>query len=162
MFGFLSTPDLASVVLRLALAAVFITHGSLKIERELGTNWYTFEGDAPSAAIQATVAWGELVAGVALAVGLLTRLASLGIVAIMFGALYMVTWKLDFIIVENSPTIQHNTVGYEYNYTLMAMAVALVILGGGKLSLDRLLFRRRHPASAPPRVATEEPIAVRT
>jgi putative oxidoreductase len=161
MFGFLSTPDLASVVLRLALAAVFITHGSMKIEHEMGTNWYRFEGETPTAAVQATVAWGELVCGLALAVGLLTRVAALGVIAVMLGALYMVTWRLDFIAVTHSIDTQGSTVGYEYNYTLMAMAVALVILGAGKLSLDRLLFRRRQPASTPAYSPSAEPATAR-
>ncbi len=162
MFHFLRSPDLASVVLRLALAAVFITHGSMKIDYNGGTNWYRFEGHPPAPEIQATVAWTELVCGLLLAVGLLTRLAAMGVIAIMIAALYTVTWKLDFIIVPDSPNTQGNAVGYEYNYTIIAVAVSLVILGAGKLSIDRLLFRRREPVSAPPRATAHEPVALRT
>src|SRR5947209_6728583 len=122
----LSAPDLASVFLRLALAGIFITHGGMKIfDHEWGTDWYHFEGDLVAPALQATVAWGELVCGVALLVGLLTRLAALGIIVIMIGALYMVTWQFDFTIAPGKPNVHGSTVGYEYNYSIIAMAVAL-------------------------------------
>jgi putative oxidoreductase len=147
----LRSPDLAALILRLALASIFITQGGLKLRHEGGTAWYP-DDTTLSPTLQVTVAWGEVGVGVALALGLLTRLAALGSIVIMLGAIYYVTWKLDFTGGTDATT--HNMqlqVGYEYNYAIIAMAVSLVILGAGALSIDHLLFHRSHaPAAAAP------------
>ena len=66
-------PTLAPLVLRLCLATIFISHGVFKIWVGGGDHW--FEGGAagapvPSPTLQLMVAWGELVGGIALALGL--------------------------------------------------------------------------------------------
>jgi uncharacterized membrane protein YphA (DoxX/SURF4 family) len=100
------------------------------------------EGMANSA-IQLAVAWGEVVGGLALLLGLLTRVAALGMIIIQVGAILLVTGARGFVGVMD--------VGYEYNIALIAMCLALVLLGGGALSLDRVLRREKQAqaASAP-------------
>jgi putative oxidoreductase len=144
------SPDLAALILRLALGAIFITHGCLKvIHFNGGTEWYPDTARMP-AAIQVAVAWGEVLCGVLLVCGLLTRVAALGTVVIMIGAVYYIAWKLEFAVESidrtNAARLQ---VGYEYNYALIAMGVSLVILGAGAMSVDRLLFGRAPEAAAP-------------
>ena len=51
---------------------------------------FTFSG------IQFLVAWGEFLGGLALAIGMLTRLASLGLILIQLGAIYLVTAPRGF------------------------------------------------------------------
>src|SRR5947209_14519970 len=92
--------SLASLVLRLGLAAIFIYHGQDKIfglGNEWGAAWAgkmvlkAHEIEAPSLqshAVQLLVAWGEFLGGIALALGLLTRLAALGEMIIQVGAVY--------------------------------------------------------------------------
>src|ERR1700737_2291160 len=96
MFRDLLKHDVASLVLRLGLGILFLVHGSLKVMASGGTAWFPNEEFLPKA-VQAVVAWGELVGGVAILLGILTRLASLGIIVIMCGAIYTVQWKLDSI-----------------------------------------------------------------
>jgi uncharacterized membrane protein YphA (DoxX/SURF4 family) len=92
-------------------------------------------------AAQFAVAWGELLAGVALLFGILTRLAALGMVIIQAGAVYTVTGARGFAFGAGG--------GYEYNLALLAMCVGVVILGGGALSMDRLSAKKRKvPESA--------------
>jgi uncharacterized membrane protein YphA (DoxX/SURF4 family) len=86
------------------------------------------------AAAQLAVAWGELLGGIALLLGLLTRLATLGLIIIQFGAIWTVTGFLGFGGLEGA--------GYEYNVALIAMCAALFLLGGGAWSLDRLIQKR--------------------
>jgi uncharacterized membrane protein YphA (DoxX/SURF4 family) len=87
--------------------------------------------------IQIAVAWGELLGGVALLVGMLTRLAALGLIVIQAGAMYTVTLGQGFSDAAGG--------GYEYNLALVAMCVAVVLLGPGALSLDRMVRAKPKP-----------------
>ena len=75
---------LVPLLLRLALAAIFIFHGLALVggpDHQWGAAWNR-SAEAPPAPAQLTVAWGELIGGIALAVGFLTRLAAVGIIII--------------------------------------------------------------------------------
>lgn len=132
---------LVPLLLRLGLAAVFLFHGQEKCftkGHELGANWDTSKG-APHKVVQISVAWGELLCGGALAIGLLSRVAALGIIVIMGGAIWLVTGAHGFSILNH---------GYEYNAVLIVMAACLVLLGGGTLAVDRFFwFSSRRPPS---------------
>jgi uncharacterized membrane protein YphA (DoxX/SURF4 family) len=95
------------------------------------------------AAIQLAVAWVELLAGVALALGLLTRLSAVVMIVVQLGAIATVTWDRGFSFAEGG--------GYEYNVALLAMCVVLVLTGGGVFSMDACLSggRKKPVASAP-------------
>src|SRR5262245_27785083 len=96
-------------------------------------------------AAQLAVAWGELLGGFALLVGLLTRLAAIGLLIIQVGAILTVTAARNFSFAAGG--------GYEYNIALIAMCLTLVFLGGGALAADNVLFKRGGaPAGAPARV----------
>jgi putative oxidoreductase len=144
MFRWIHQPDVAALILRLMLASIFIAQGILKIVKyEGGTSWYSSD-ESIAPALQAAIAWAELALGIALALGLATRVASLGLIVLMIGAIYKVTWKLDFTSAAANPRglIVHE-VGYEYNYAIIAMCASLVILGAGVLSLDYCLWGRK-------------------
>jgi putative oxidoreductase len=80
----------------------------------------------------------EFFSGIALILGLFTRLAALGVVAVMVGAILKVHLPNGFFMNwELSPGKGH---GYETNLALIGIALACIIAGGGALSLDRLLF----------------------
>jgi putative oxidoreductase len=152
--------DLAALVLRLGLAAVFITHGWIKISQ---TDSWT---EVIPRQTQIVVGWTEFVCGCALLIGLLSRLAALGIGAIMVGAVYYYfhlyyfpTGGADFIETNvGRHGFNFRVVGWEYNFVLIAMALAVLILGGGFLSVDHLIFGRwargrtvsTAPAGTPP------------
>jgi putative oxidoreductase len=124
-------------LLRAALAAVFIYHGLDKVQQEknFGGNW---AGDMLPMVLQFLVAWGELLCGVAIALGLLTRVAALGIIVIMVGAIFTVTGQKGFSMVGG---------GFEYNYVLILVAGALALTGAGTFSLDRVVqLKTRGPA----------------
>jgi putative oxidoreductase len=121
------------LVLRLALAAVFIFHGLDLVQHDGGANWMPGENPQP-AAVQLAVAWGELLGGVALALGFLTRLAALGLAAIMAGAIATVHLPHGFNIKDG---------GFEYNVVILAICLCLVLGGPGPLAVDRLFRLRR-------------------
>jgi putative oxidoreductase len=164
MFRWLHQADVAALILRLVLAAIFLIHGGIKIaEYNFGTDWYQEPTDTMSPVLQGVVAWGELVCGVALALGLLTRLAALGVMVIMIGAIYRVTWRLDFtgLVGENPIGTNPGQIGYEYNYAILAMAASLVVLGAGVISLDYLLWRHKPAPAAPSRAEAGIPVGAR-
>lgn len=96
-------------------------------------------------AIQIAVAWGEVLGGIALLLGLLTRWAAAGLIVIQLGAIYTVTGARGFSSLEG--------VGFDFNLALVAMCLALVLSGGGAWAVDRLLrgrARAPEPKPAPP------------
>src|SRR5215472_9051426 len=110
MFNRFTAPGPASGLLRLGLAIIFLSHGGLKIAYG-STTWSNTplpgSNDPLPAAIQAAVAWGELAIGCACLIGLLTRLACLGIMVIMIGAFWLETRQRDFIeITFDLPSIK--------------------------------------------------------
>jgi uncharacterized membrane protein YphA (DoxX/SURF4 family) len=170
MFNRLTAPGPASGLLRLGLAIIFLSHGGLKIAFG-ATTWSNTPVPGSNAplppALQAAVAWGELVIGCACLLGLLTRLACLGIIVIMIGAFWMETRQRDFIEVNtdlpslrvSNQVVGFNRIspGYEYNFAISIMAGALILLGSGPLSVDQALARRRRAAGDEAQVSAVAP-----
>src|SRR5204863_510301 len=98
------------------LATVFIYHGLPKIQAAHGTAWMNPAANM-SPVVQAIVAWGEFLGGVAVALGLFTRVAALGFIVLMVGAIATVHAPKGFSAAVG---------GYEYNFVLMLAAAALV------------------------------------
>ena len=78
------------------------------------------------------VAFVEFFGGIAILLGLLTRLAALGICATMVVAILTVHLQNGFF----APT------GVEFPLSLLGSAIALVIAGAGAFSLDALIGKR--------------------
>jgi len=93
--------------------------------------------------VQLLVAWGEVIGGVALLLGLLTRVAAFGMMLIQLGAIYSLTAARGFSI----GTIADGG-GPEYNVALVVMCLALVLEGGGALAVDHVLNRGRRTQHA--------------
>ena len=134
MFDAVAKNTLVPLVLRLALAAIFVFHGAALVKPDTGwgANWMK-ETPQP-AAVQLAVAWGQLIGGIAMALGFLTRLAALGLIAIMGGAIYLVHWPNGFDIRQG---------GYEFNMLIIAACLALVLMGPGTVAVDRFFRIRR-------------------
>ena len=128
--------SLALLALRLMLGWVFVYAGSQKLFGAFGSK-ITMEGFAnmlhlpvlPSIVWAYLAAGSEFGCGVLIMLGLLTRLAAIPLIVTMLVAITTVTGSKGFA-------------GYEFNLTLIAMAVALILTGAGLISLDALLFRR--------------------
>lgn len=129
MFDQVATRTFVPLLLRAALAIVFITHGLAKMssEKSFGWNW---AGDQMAGILQFTVALVELLGGVLIALGLFTRIAALAIIVIMVGAIFTVTGAKGFMVTSG---------GYEYNFVLILVSAALAIGGAGSFSFDRVV-----------------------
>ena len=133
--------DVVPLVLRLTLAVVMFAHGA---QKALG--WFGGDGlrgtldslrksGVPSpVAVLAIMA--EFLGPLGLAVGLLTRVAALGIAAVMLGAILTVHGRHGFFM--NWYGSQQGE-GFEYHVLAIGLAVALVLNGAGVWSLDAVI-----------------------
>ncbi|MFQ5482100.1 MAG: DoxX family protein [Nitrospinaceae bacterium] len=132
--------DYGQVSLRVGLGVVFLAHGGQKL-------FGLFGGSGLSGAIgfvemmgfHPAFIWGTLLActeffgGLLALIGLFTRWAGLSLAGVMATAILTVHLKNGLFLADK---------GFEYAGSLLCMAVALIILGGGKLSVDGWLRGR--------------------
>jgi putative oxidoreductase len=80
----------------------------------------------------------EFLGALGLIFGLLTRVAAFGVFSVMVGAIYLVHGKFGFFM---NWAGKNPGEGYEFHLLAIAIAFALMIKGGGALSVDRLISR---------------------
>lgn len=131
--------SLGLLILRIVVGAVFAAHGAQKIfEYTIPGTVESFTGmGVPFAEIAApVVAFLELIGGVLLALGFLTR---------PVGLLLAIDMVVAAVLVHLSAGLWVGDGGYEFVAVLGAAALALVLTGAGRVSLDHALLRRRAP-----------------
>lgn len=138
--------DVAPVVVRVVIGAMIATHGWQKLDAGVAG----FAGFLDSLGVPSpdAAAWAvtllELVGGILLIVGLLSRLVALLLIAELVGAVYLVTWNLGLIADAAEPGV-----GYERDLAYMLAFLVVLLLGPGKPSVDHLLrIERVVPAFA--------------
>jgi putative oxidoreductase len=128
----------ATIPIRLGLAAVMIAHGSQKVLGLWGgPGFKTFtSGTTPFNFMKPAWLWlgaaalSELVGGVLVGLGFLTRVGAFFIACTMLAAVIGVHWSNGFFSANR---------GYEYPLTLLSIALSLLIAGGGQASVDKAL-----------------------
>jgi len=140
-----TAPALSGPILRLGLALVLFPHGAQKLLGWFGgygwsgtMGFLTGKIGVPTP-IAALVILIESLGPVFLLLGLLTRPAALGVIAVMLGAIATVHAPNGFFM--NWTGAQAGE-GFEYHLLVIAMALALLISGGGSFSADARLARR--------------------
>ncbi len=138
-----TSPSWAITVVRVVLGVIFFAHGAQKVLGWFGgyglrgtTRYFVSLGfPLPIAYLGCFL---ELLGGIGLILGLLTRPAAAAIIVMMIGAIGKVHWQHGFFINWSlTPGRGH---GYEANLAFVAMALACLIAGGGTLSLDDFLL----------------------
>ena len=138
--------DWAGLILRLVLALVIFPHGAQKALGWFGGYGYagTMQFFTKTVGLPTPVAFlgimAEFVGPIALVAGFGTRLAALLIAAVMIGAILKVHRGTGFFMNWSG---QHKAgqEGYEYHLLVIAIAAALLVIGGGTFSIDGLLAR---------------------
>ncbi|MGB6383593.1 MAG: DoxX family protein [Terriglobales bacterium] len=135
--------DVALTTLRVVLGVVFFAHGAQKMLGWFGG--YGFHGTigffthmGMPAPVAFLVICTEFFGGLGLIVGLLTRIAALGIGVEMIGAIFMVHLPNGFFM---NWTGTQKGEGFEYHLLTIAIAAALLLRGAGAFSLDRSLSK---------------------
>lgn len=123
--------DLALLVLRLTVAAIFWVHGRSKAgmwKKQAGPDM-----PAPMLNLMRTLSVCEPLGALAMLAGLGSQLAAVGFILVMAGAINMKirVWKVPFFA--------HDKSGWELDLIVLAASFALLILGPGAYSLQALL-----------------------
>lgn len=130
----------SSLALRLPLGIIFAAHGAQKLFGWFGGyglqgtgQWMTSIGIEPGVLMAALAGSAEFFGGLFLIAGLLTRPAALALAFTMLVAIVSVHLGNGLFMNNN---------GYEFGLALLSGSIALVISGGGLLSVDRWLSTR--------------------
>src|SRR6202158_2065042 len=136
--------DWVITIARIVLGVVFFAHGA-----QMALGWFGGAGlqgtlrvfgedlriPAPLAVLAVAA---EFLGGLGLIVGLLSRVAALGIAVVMGVALVAVHRKFGFFMNWYGDKKGH---GIEYHILVLALAMLVIFKGGGALSLDQALSR---------------------
>ena len=123
--------------MRLSAGVIFAAHGAQKLFGSFGggglegtAQWMASIGLEPGYLMALAAGSAEFFGGIALLLGLLTRPAAFVLAMTMLVAVITVHLPNGLFLSNN---------GYEFGLALLAITGALVLNGGGKLSLDRML-----------------------
>jgi putative oxidoreductase len=136
--------DWVITIVRIVLGVVFSAHGA-----QIAFGWFGGAGlrstirvfreqlgiPAPLAILAVAA---EFLGGLGLLVGLLSRIAALGIAVVMLVALLTVHWKFGFFMNWYGDQRGH---GIEYHILVLVLALVVMIKGGGPSSLDQVLYK---------------------
>jgi putative oxidoreductase len=125
------------LLLRLVLGIIFFAHGAQKMFGWFGGGGLSgtaefFEGIGLPGPLAYLTAFVEFFGGIAMILGLLTRIFSLGIAIIMFVAMLQVHVPAFF-----PPE------GIAYPLANFTIALSIFLLGPGSISLDNIIFRKK-------------------
>jgi len=130
--------DLGLLIIRLVIGVLFIGHGAQKLFGWFGGHglkgtggWFESIGMKPGVMLALSAGLAELIGGILFALGLLTPLAALMIAGTMVMAIVKVHGPNGLWATSN---------GYEYNLTLISVAIGIALIGPGRYALDFLLF----------------------
>lgn len=129
--------SLSPLALRIPLGIIFAAHGAQKLFGWFGGyglegtgQWMASIGLEPGVLMAALSGSAEFFGGVFLLLGLLTRPTALVLAVTMLVAIFSVH-------IHNGLFMSNN--GYEFALALLAGVVSLLISGGGRASVDKLI-----------------------
>lgn len=127
------------LLLRLLLGVVFFAHGAQKVLGWFGgyglpatVNFFEQTWAIPPF-LTYIAAFTEFLGGIALVVGILTRIFALGLVIEMTVAIFLAHPPAKGLF---------NPGGFEFPLSLLVMALTIFLLGSGKYSIDEKVFRQ--------------------
>ncbi|WP_226037612.1 DoxX family protein [Aquibacillus saliphilus] len=120
----------STLLLRVVLGLTFFVHGLVKFQGGIGNTVGWFESISLPGSLAYGVALLELVGGIALIIGLGSRVVSALLSLMMVGAIIKVQLAAGFIG------------GYELDLALLTISVFIVVNGSKLYALDQLIFKR--------------------
>jgi putative oxidoreductase len=129
--------DYGITLFRLIVGAVFVLHGAQKlfVFGHAGVAGGFAQMGIPAPELAAwVVTLVEFIGGIALILGLGTRLVAIPLMIDMIGAIFFVHGKNGFFLPN----------GYEFALVMLVASAGLALTGSGALALDNLIGRTRH------------------
>jgi putative oxidoreductase len=134
-----SHAGLEALILRVPIGLILAAHGSQKLFAWFGGHglegtgqWMASIGLQPGFIMALLAGSAEFFGGVGLMLGLLTRVSAAVNALTMLVALLSVHWVNGFFL---------DTHGIEYALALLAACTALILMGGGRYSVDDYLLK---------------------
>jgi len=135
----------AGFILRITLGLVMFPHGAQKLLGLFGG--YGFSGTMGFFTQKLGIPWliallviiGESFGSIALLAGFFTRFTAASLAIIMLGAISTVHIAHGFFMNWSGQQLGE---GFEYHLLVIGVAATLLITGGGKWSVDRILMER--------------------
>jgi len=136
-----ATTEAGITLLRIALGAMFLAHGLLKllVFTLPGTAGF-FESVGFPGFLAYLVTPAEVLGGIALLAGFRTRLVAAALIPVLLGA--------TAVHAGNGWTFSAPNGGWEYPACLVVLAIVQVLLGSGALAVDNLRARPRAALAA--------------
>ncbi len=129
--------DVSTFLLRIVLGISFFIHGLVKFQGGIGNIVGWFDSIGLPGFFAYVVATLELVGGLALILGLGTRVVSALFVALLVGAILKVKLAIGFIGTPEAGA------GYELDLLFLVIALFLALNGSKLWSLDQVLFNKK-------------------
>lgn len=139
---FRTKSDLGPLLIRIALGGVMFPHGAQKAIGAFDGKGFTKTMESFTTGmdmpyvVALLVIVAEFLGAIGLVFGFLTRVCAVGILAVMVGAVAMVHAQHGFFMNWFGEQAGE---GYEYHLLAGAMALLLLIKGGGAFSVDRAI-----------------------
>jgi putative oxidoreductase len=139
--------DLAMFFLRLTIAVVLFPHGAQKIFGWFGghgleATLYHFSNVLGIPFLFGILAIAaEFLGSISILIGFLTRIVAFIVAIEMIFAAYLAHMQFGFFM---NWLGQQKGEGFEYHILLIGICLALMLKGGGRWSVDRVLAARRH------------------
>ena len=134
--------DYTLTIVRLVLGVTFFMHGAQKMLGWFGgygfhatMGFFTQQMGIP-APLAFLAICAEFFGGLGLLVGLLSRIAALGIIVNMLVAIVTVHHVNGFFM---NWTGQQKGEGFEYHLLAIALAIVVLVKGSGAISIDRVI-----------------------
>lgn len=140
------THDMVSLtVARIGLGVVMLPHGLQKAFGMFGGSGFSgtmqhFGSQGIPSVVAFLVICSEVIGSLFLIFGFMTRVAAFGVLCVMLGAMFMVHLPNGFFM--NWGGAQAGE-GFEYHVLAITLAIALMIAGGGRYSVDRAIYKNR-------------------
>lgn len=119
--------DAAGFGMRITIGVIFIVHGYSKIGNEGFANWLPSLGIP--AELHMLIALAEVIPGIFLIVGVLTRISASIISIIMVGAIFHVKGLSVFEVRDG---------GIEFDLILLAASLVVIVAGPGRVSISHI------------------------
>ena len=119
--------DITHWGIRASIGAIFIVH-SLKKFDPSWQEWLMSIGLPPE--LQIPIALAELVGGILLIIGVLTRITGSVFAVILLGAIFHIRWENGFFVSKG---------GWEWDLVMLAAVLAIIVVGPGRASIAHVV-----------------------
>lgn len=119
--------DITHWGIRASIGAIFIVH-SLKKFDPSWQEWLINMGIPPE--LQLPIALAELIGGILLVIGILTRISAAIFSIILLGAIFHIRWENGFFISQG---------GWEWDLAMLAVTLSIIVAGPGRASISHIV-----------------------